>query len=84
MRGFNIYIKKGKMTYIVLDERKKSVRELPYGSRKDPQHLMRVREVCQEIKDLRRKGYSWAAVGELFGLGGRALRLWFMRWCDGE
>jgi len=36
MRKFNIYIKKGKMTYLVFDERKRAVKELPYGSRRDP------------------------------------------------
>jgi hypothetical protein len=84
MRRFNIYIKRGRMTYLVIDERKKAVKELPYGSRRDPKHLAKVRETCQEIKKLRDDGYSWAAVGEIYGLGGRALRSWYARWCSDE
>jgi len=84
MKRFNIYIKKGKTTYLVIDERRGAIKELPYGSRKDSHHLMRVREVCNEIRKLRGEGWSWAAVGDLYGLKGRALRSWFMRWCSNE
>jgi len=72
------------MVYLVIDERKKAVKELPYGSRRDPKHLAKVREVCREISEMRGKGYSWAAVGEMYGLDGKALRSWYVRWCNNE
>jgi hypothetical protein len=81
----NIYVKRGrKMNFIVIDERVRCVKELPRGSRGDPQYMVTVMEVCQEIIELRGKGYSWAALGEIYGLGGKALRSWFMRWCNNE